>query len=247
MSLFNIKSGGAKYTFPRLPNLALLKPQVQITGGVFSFELNDFFGQNVSSKLMGQVFLVLVLMALVSTLSFQLWQHNAAIAEENALLELTQGVLLIFASCTLGARAWLARASDNLNKVIFLTLAFFFFAMFLREVDIDKLGRSPSWVGVERVIRSVAVLAIGAFMLSLLPKMKVLLANFFTMVKTPAVVITILACFLYAWGWFFDKEMFPISKSLSRCVEEIIELNACLLFALAALARGMAIRATKTI
>lgn len=177
-------------------------------------------------------FLVLVLLAISTTTSYQLWQYNSGVTDENGLLELAQGGLLILAASVQTGRA-LITPRPALQRNIRIGLAFFAFALFLREVDIDHLGRGHLWNWLETGLRLIALIGIFGFIVHMLRRTKMLLRNLKRILLAPAVVISLLACAFYACGWPFDKELFNIDTDLSVWFEETLELNACLLFLIA--------------
>lgn len=207
--------------------------------GFFSLLLDD--SRHLSAPIKKIVFVVLIpcAMLLLSILCFQLWQQRPTIAQENDLLELGQSGFLLLACATLALRAGRIQARENLNKPVFAALGLLTLAMFLREVDIDKLGTSPVWALAEKVLRGIAAIAVLNFSFSLLPKIKLLLRNVGKILQTPIVMLAVLALVLYICSWPFDKRIILVNKPLSQFIEEIIELNACYLFALAAFARGV--------
>lgn len=183
--------------------------------------------------------LIGVVMLLVSAVSFELWQYSPAVAFENGLLEMGQDFFLMIAVVTAFLRYRSVRFSESLDGYIFLGLSLFSLMFFLREVDIDQIGSSALWPIAEKTLRAIAAVLLLGFVFSVLRKSKLFLRNFASIIAAPVVMLTIVAGLLYFCSWPFDKRMFAIERGFSQMCEETIELNACLLFALAAFARGV--------
>lgn len=175
------------------------------------------------------VFFMLGLLAISSTLSFELWQLNPDVINENALLELAQGALLVAAALIQSVRA-LSTDNAGLKRDIRIGLALFAFALFLREVDVDKLGSSAVWGILETLMRVLALVMIIGFVIKMSRKIHTVTRNLGKILLSPTIIMTILGCTLYAGAWPFDKELFNIDNRLSLWTEETIELNSCLLF-----------------
>lgn len=213
------------------PTLELRSPYHLSDFEPFSLELMSYTNQ---IRVIALTFFIVGLLAIVSTLSFEAWQFNPTIVRENALLELAQGGFLLLATFFQGWRAFNTHES-GLKRDIRNGLALFTFALFLREVDIDKLGSSDLWGALETTLRVIALLAILGFAFHASRRVKVLMRNLGKVLLSPTVILSTLACMLYACGWPFDRELFSIDKGLSQWFEETLELNACLLFFCASL------------
>lgn len=213
------------------PILELRTPHHLADFQPFSMELLSYTSR---VRAVAFAFLIAGLMAIVTTLSFEFWLVNPSVTAENALLELGQGVLLLAAAAVQGARAF-THHNPGLKRDIRLGLSLFAFALFLREVDINKLGASAAWDAIETVLRAIALLAVLGFVAHMSRRMKAVLGNLGKILLSPTVLLSILGCVLYACGWPFDKELFSIDKGLSRWFEETLELNACLLLLCAGL------------
>jgi len=192
----------------------------------FSLELRSYTNQ---IRALALTFFIVGLLAISSALSFEAWQLDPRVTAENALLELTQGGFLLLAAIFQGLLAFNSHSS-GLKRDIRLGLAFFAFALFLREVDINKLGNRDTWGVVENILRASALLMILGFALHMSRRIKLIIANINKILLAPTVMLSILACVFYACGWPFDRELFAIDKGLSKWFEETFELNACLLF-----------------
>lgn len=217
------------------PSLELRTPYHLSDLQPFSLELMSYTNRVRSVAL---AFLIVGLLAISTTLSFELWQINPLVTAENALLELGQGVFLVLAALLQGARAFTVHDS-GLKRDIRLGLALFALALFLREVDIDKLGTSEAWDALEKVLRAITLLMILGFALHMSRRIKLVLRNIGKILLSPTILISMLACLLYACGWPFDKELFSIDKNLSLWFEETFELSACLLLFSAGLASNI--------
>jgi len=214
------------------PTLELRSPYHLADFQPFSLELMSYTHH---IRAIALTFFIVGLLAISSTLSFEAWQFNPAIVKENALLELAQGGFLLLAALVQGWRAFNAHDS-GLKRDIRLGLALFALALFLREVDIDKLGGSAAWDVIEKVLRVITLLMILGFTLHMSRRIKLVMRNAGKILLSPTVMLTILACVFYACGWPFDRELFNnIDKGLSQWFEETLELNACLLFFCASL------------
>jgi hypothetical protein len=142
---------------------------------------------------------------------------------------LAQGGFLLLAALVQGWRAFNTHDS-GLKRDIRLGLALFALALFLREVDIDKLGSSAVWDALEKILRVIALLMILSFTWHISRRVKLVFRNLGKVLLAPTVMLTMLACVFYASGWPFDRELFDMDKGLSQWFEETFELNACLLF-----------------
>jgi hypothetical protein len=201
----------------------------------FSFELKAYSNRIRSIAL---AFFILGLLAISTTSSFQLWQLQPSISAENALLETAQGMFLLLTASLQGLRA-LTSKNSGLERDIRYGLALFALLLFLREVDIDKIGISPHWALLEKTLRGVALLLTLRFTVHLFNRQKVIMANLARLVWSPTLLVSLLGCLFYASGWPFDKELFNIDKSLSLWYEETLELNACLLLLCASFTKSV--------
>jgi hypothetical protein len=208
------------------PKLELRSPYHLSDFQPFSLELMSYTNQ---IRTLALSFFIVGLLAISSTLSFEAWQLNPQATAENALLELTQGGFLLLAAVIQGLLAF-NKHNSGLKRDIRLGLALFAFALFLREVDVNKLGNRDIWGAVENILRVSAVLMILGFVFHMSRRIKLVIANLNKILLAPTVILSLLACVLYACGLPFDRELFNIDKSLSKWLEETFELNACLLF-----------------
>lgn len=240
MPLFTVKSDKARQESIS-PGFSLQHSGCGASVRPFFFLTIDDAGTGVVTGNKGALAVLIgVVMLLVSAASFELWQYySPAIAYENGLLELGQDFFLLVAFVTALVRYRPIRFNETLDSHIFLGLTLFSLAFFLREVDIDKIGSSALWPIAEKTLRVIATVSLLGFIFSVLRKSKLFLRNFASIIAAPVVVLTIIAGLLYVCSWPFDKKMFAIDKGISQLCEEVIELNACLLFALAAFTQGI--------
>lgn len=201
----------------------------------FSMELTGYTNQ---IRTVAFAFFIAGLLAISTALSFEAWQLDSKVTAENALLELAQGAFLILTAVIQSLRAF-NKQESGLKRDIRLGLAMFAFALFLREVDIDKLGASSAWKTLETVLRALAALAVLGFALHMSRRIKLVVRNLGKILLSPTIVLSFLACVLYACGLPFDREYISIDKDLSKWFEETFELNACLLFLCAAMASNI--------
>jgi hypothetical protein len=173
-------------------------------------------------------FFIIGLLAITSALSFKIWQFNPDVIKENALLELAQGGFLLLAAVIQGWRAF-SEQESGLKRDIRLGLALFALALFLREVDIDKLGNGAVWGALENILRAIALLMISGYVWHMSRRFKPVMHNLGRILLSPTVIVALVACLFYACGWPFDREVFKIDRGLSQWFEETLELNACLL------------------
>jgi hypothetical protein len=208
------------------PTLELRSPYHLSDFQPFSLELMSYTSK---IRTLALTFFIVGLLAISSSLSFEAWQLAPHVTAENALLELAQGGFLLLAAMFQGLRAFNSHDS-GLKRDIRLGLALFAFALFLREVDINKLGDRATWGAVENILRASALLMMLGFIFHMSRRIKSFIANISKILLAPTVVLSVSACVLYACGWPFDRELFNIDKGLSKWFEETLELNACLLF-----------------
>ena len=139
----------------------------------------------------------------------------------------------------------MAAGKTGLKRDIRIGLALFALPLFLREVDIDKLGSSAAWDVLEKTLRALAVLMILGFTWHMSRRVKLVMRNLSHILLSPTVMLTLVACMFYACGWPFDRELFSIDKGLSQWFEETFELDACLLFFCASLMANIKTKVVK--
>lgn len=176
------------------------------------------------------------MMLTVTVFSFILWKNDPLIAEENQALELVQSTFLLLACFLHGERASRLKMSA-LDFLIHAGLALLTFSFALRELDIDQFGTSEIWAQSERVLRfSSAALWIG-FLILLMSRIKQVFTRRSAILTLPVMVLAIWGGVFYIASWPFDKEIFSsLSHDYSRFIEEVLELNACVILFAASLA-----------
>lgn len=188
---------------------------------------------------LGLALLIAAALLLLNFLSFLLWQSYPEIVKENGLLEDGQVLFLLIACIAAALRFNRVRSTASFDKELLLALMFSSLVILLREVDIDKLGSSAIWPLVEKAARAIAAVALLGFIVHLLRKCKSLARNFGSLLKTPVTIMVLLGAVLYMCSWPLDKNLIAIDVGFSQLLEEIVELNACILLALAAFACGV--------
>lgn len=176
-------------------------------------------------------------LAAINLVSYSLWTSGAISAAETGQLEAGQSIFLLLA-CLL--HSYHSRA----NKMCFIAryghcgLALFCFALFLREMDIDKMGHIENadlWRALELMMRSltlVGFLVCGKLFLKH-PRINILHVKRF--LSTPTAFFSLCGCVTYLCGWPFDKLLFGIPDAVSVWAEETVEFDAACLFLYAAL------------
>ena len=186
--------------------------------------------------LFARFYLLFGVLAFVNTVSYTMWQFDNTIAEENHLLEFTQAI-----SLTLAAAMQLVLAHQHKAKKLLFTvnigLAFLFWCVCLRELEINKFGPKAIWSPIEHGIRYATGFALLCSLILVRGNIIPLLKNIKSLITSPAIFVVIMGCFAYIISWPFDKELLPISKSVSALCEETAELDASMLFVLAGFLR----------
>lgn len=178
------------------------------------------------------VLLVTNLVALV------LWQGGLLRAAENHFLELAQGAFLALVCGVCSVRAWrLAKIALNLHFLLHAGLALLCYSFLLREVDIDQLGAAPAWAQLEQVLRLFGIALWLALLIFVAPRIKPLWAQRAAMFKMPMVLLAMLGGALLLASWPFDKQVFSVLPYLtSQFIEEMLELNGCMILFFGSLA-----------
>lgn len=175
-------------------------------------------------------------LAFVNIMSFIIWQFDNTIAEENHLLEFTQTISLAFAA----AMQLVLAHQHKTRKLLFtvnIGLAFLFWGVCLREMDINKFGPKAIWSTIEHGIRYATGFALVFSIILVKGNIIPLLKNIKAWITSPVILVVVVGCFAYVISWPFDKELSPISKPFSALYEETLELDASLLFMLAGFLR----------
>ncbi len=168
----------------------------------------------------------------ISTIIYLIWSLNPGITLENAALECTQNIFLLLACVLYGYQY--KNTTDNMMKYERGGLMLFCFAILLREFDIHRIGVSPIWKTIEILVRGATLVLFLAYLTMVRTKIRTAWKKAREIITSPMVVLTIIGCIAYLSGWYFDKLIFNIPKNISVLIEETLELNATLLFFLAA-------------
>lgn len=191
--------------------------------------LAGFSGSSASHRA-----LFIMLLVAVPVLALFLGDIQTDIQEENGILEMGQAACLMLAFLIQGRHALHSR-KYFLDFFIHAGLSLVTYSFCLREIDIDQLGSGGEvWQRIEQFLRLVGVAGwLGLFVL-LVPRLAACFAGRSDILAMPAVKLAILGGLFFVAGWPFDKEVFsPLSQAHSRLIEEILELEACLLFLVA--------------
>ena len=159
-----------------------------------------------------------------------LWHYGLVQAQENHVLELAQCAFLALACGVCSVRAWhLAKISLNLNFLLHAGLALLSYSFILREVDIDRLGTAPAWASLEQGLRLFGVALWLALLIFVVPRVRQLWAQRAIMFKKPMVILAMMGGALLLASWPFDKQVFTVLPYLtSQFIEELLELNGCM-------------------
>ena len=178
-----------------------------------------------------------VLLLVGNFIALVLWQGGFLEAQENHFLELSQGGFLVLVCGVCSVRAWrLATTSLNLNFLLHAGLALLSYSFLLREVDIDRFGAGPGWAQLELGLRLFGVALWLALLVFVVPRVKQLWAQRAIMFALPMVLLAMLGGMLLLASWPFDKQVFPVlSYATSQFIEEMLELNGCIILFFASL------------
>jgi hypothetical protein len=187
----------------------------------------------------GRNWAVLAALLLVTNLFvLGLWYGASLDAQENHVLELAQGGFLVLVCGVCGARAWsLAKTAPDLNFLLHAGLALLSYSFLLREVDIDQLGAAPAWAHLEQALRLFGVALWLALLMFVAPRVKQLWSERAIMFAMPMVWLAMLGGALLVASWPFDKQLFSVLPYLtSQFIEEMLELDGCMILFFASLA-----------
>jgi hypothetical protein len=167
---------------------------------------------------------------------FLWWNRAPFLIEEQNFLELAQATLLLLSAGIHGIHASRLAASST-HLLVRSGLALLTFSFALRELDIDKLGDEELWSRIELVLRSATgVLWIG-FLFVLMRRIRQIIFDRSVIFRAPAIVLTLVGGLFFIAAWPLDKELIvPASLSFARFIEEVLELNACVLLFASSLA-----------
>lgn len=176
--------------------------------------------------------LIVLLMLSLGAVSYLLWLRDKIVAAENGILEASQTVLLLFAAII--HIYYLITSQTKLYRELHAGLALFLLSLMLRESEIDAIGSSIFWSYLEQTLRAVIVIIFVAYLVFMFRQTRTLWQKKWIIATTPTVYLTFIACIIYALGWPFDKNIFPIPAPLSLYFEELFELYATIIFVVAA-------------
>lgn len=167
-----------------------------------------------------------------------LWCGGFLQAGENHFLELAQCVFLVLVCCVCSVRAWrLKNTSLTLQFLLHAGLALLSYSFLLREVDIDQIGAAPAWAQLEQALRLLGVALWLALLIFVAPRIKPLWAQRAVMFTMPMVLLAMLGGALLLASWPFDKQVFSVLPYLtSQFIEEMLELNGCMILFFGSLA-----------
>lgn len=163
---------------------------------------------------------------------------------ELSAIELTQSVLLLLACVAHCKRAY-PLPSASLARLIHMGLALLTYSFLLRELPIHEFGGPQIGPTLQTTLRLIGVVLWVVVLLKLLRQIKPIFAEKWAVLTLPVMSLTVLGCLMYTASWPFDKAVFAsLSPALSAFIEEVIELNACVLLFSASLARSSMLSST---
>jgi hypothetical protein len=179
-----------------------------------------------------------IILLTIPVLSFILWKNDPLITEENRLLELAQGAFLLLACFMHGSRVFRLKSS-SLDFLIHAALALLTYSFALRELDFDQFGSTEIWAPIEQILRFAGMALCIGFLVFLVPRIKQIFYCWLAILALPSIGLTISAGLFFVAGWPFDKQIFSLlSPAYSRFIEEVLELNGCVLLFAASLANS---------
>lgn len=160
---------------------------------------------------------------------YLLWTRDAAVVDENNLVETSQAILLVAAAAVHGWRC--SSAHWRAGGTIHLGLALLCFTMAVREVDIDQLGDRDIMETLELVLRWMIVAAWIGLGFKVAGVISEWIRNTRQIAGGSVFVFTVAGCVLYLCSWPLDKypERFSESEDLVQFFEELFQLHGTLL------------------
>lgn len=177
--------------------------------------------------------IVIAVLVIVPITTYALWQNVPGLLLENHLIESAQAALLLFAASIHLFQSKRFAPGISIAFLYHQTLSIFCISLFVREVDIDRLGSHPAWSGIEMFLRASIVTLWLYHLVRLLKHLGPLLAQRHALLIRPGSLLVYGGILLYGASWFFDKEIF-LAGEPARFFEETIQLQATLLFFLGA-------------
>lgn len=174
------------------------------------------------------------IMLTATVLSFILWQNDPLIAEEDGALELAQSALLLLACFMHGERAFHLKLS-SLDFLIHAGLALLTYSFAYREYDFALFGTLE--MPAERISKLAGIALWVVLLIILMPRIKQIFFRRSAILALAVMRLTLLGGLFYIASWPFDKEIFSLlSHDYSRFIEEVLEINACVILFAASLA-----------
>jgi len=164
-----------------------------------------------------------------STITYFLWRLDSKITGENRLIENCQVSLLGLASLIhfIKSRGIL---DSPLAKICERVLGLLCLSLIVREVDINKLGDSSIWPGIERAIRVIVVAAWLPLAASVYRNLPLLWNDKARILMSSCAWLTGAGVIFYMLSFFFDKSLVPISASPSLLCEQLLQLTATIFY-----------------
>ena len=167
---------------------------------------------------------------------YLLWKQDNTVVLENHLIEWMQAAVLALAAILSAIRVRMARTT--LDRLVRFAMILFAISLMLREIDIDDLGDIRYWHAIELGIRlSLTAVWVGFGLVSWKHR-TLLFRGAPHIILSGFGVFTALGCLLYASSWPFDKFEPVIAGLHPMLVEETLQLNATIMFALSAFTRS---------
>lgn len=167
------------------------------------------------------------IMLTATVVSFILWKNDPLIAEEDSALELAQSALLLLACSLHGERAFHLKM-PSLDFLIHAGLALLTYSFLYREFDFDLFGALE--MPVDRISKFAGIALWGVFLIILMPRIKHIFSHLSAILALPVIALALWGGLFYIASWPFDKEIFSaLSHNYSRFIEEVLEINACII------------------
>ncbi|MGV8893542.1 MAG: hypothetical protein ACOH2K_11510 [Burkholderiaceae bacterium] len=174
------------------------------------------------------------IMLTMTVLSFILWKNDPHIAQEDSALEWAQSVLLLLACFMHVERAFHLKL-PSLDFIIHFGLALLTYSFAYREFDFDLFGALE--VPADRLSKLAGIALWVVLLIILIPRIKQIFSRRSEILALPVIALTIWGGLFYIASWPFDKEIFSaLSHDFSRFIEEVLEINACIILFAASLA-----------
>ncbi len=173
------------------------------------------------------------IMLTATVVSFILWKNDPLMAEEGSAIELAQSALLLLACFMHSERAFHLKL-PSLDFLIHAGLALLTYSFAYREFDFDLFGTLE--MPIDRISKLAGIALWGVFLIILMSRIKQIFSRRSEILALPVIPLTIWGGLFYIASWPFDKEIFSaLSHDYSRFIEEVLELNACVILFAASL------------